>query len=300
MLARRSGTEDEGARGKVATLPAPTQSRRTRRGGEGDHHDHGFSLLPLSRSLTLPPSPTLLTPPQGYCQCPGSQTHCWPCDTHCPGTQVLIRWGGSSQCPATHCQPLFQVQYPGTQTDADEGGMPIVSWRSGGGGCGTIICDSRVTTGPVVGGTTTVSRSVGGASCLPPQATTRTRVIAARSASRISVRFIVCCSFRRPKTIASAPDARPSSGLAAPIAQASMRWCPGEVVPSVQSPIASRYSRPSIQTPRQTTATATVESFPPVAEGEAVTRRFGLRIAAWVLGGSEPSTPGVWCCPFPV
>ena len=169
----------------------------------------------------------------------------------------------------------------------------MVSCRIGGGGCGTIICDSRLTTCPVVGGTTADSRSVGGASCFPPQATTKTSVVAARSASRISVRFIMPFSFSRPETIASAPDARPSAGLVPSIAQAPRWSCPGEVVPSVQPPIASRYSRPSIQAPRQTTAAAPVGSFPPVAVGEAVARRFPLQRAAWVPGGSERPTPGV-------
>src|SRR5215471_98379 len=75
--------------------------------------------------------------------------------------------------------------------------MLMVSCRIGGGGCGTIICDSRLTTGPVVVGVTADSRSVGGASCLPPQATTKTSIVTARSVSSIAVRFIVCFSFLR-------------------------------------------------------------------------------------------------------
>src|SRR5438128_898901 len=104
---------------------APSPSSRRERGKEGMHHDQGKLCLA-----------------QRYCQSPGRQTQFCPCGTHCPGTQVVIRCGGSSQCPAVHCQPLFQVQYPGTQTYADEGGMVIASWRRGGGGCCAI--SSRV------------------------------------------------------------------------------------------------------------------------------------------------------------
>jgi len=230
---------------------------------------------------------------QGYCQCPGSQTQFWPCVIHCPGTQVLIRWGGSSQCPAIHCQPLFQVQYPGTQTDADEGGMGMASWSGVGGGCGTTSWRT-MTCGGAGGGAaggdgaaSALSGSAGGVSCPPPQATTKTSVIDARSVSGISVRFIVCFSLSRPEIIANAPAARPSSGLVASIALAPRWLCPAEVAPSVQPPTASRYSRTSIPAPRQTMATAQAVSFPHVAAGEARARRFALSRAARVLVSSE-------------
>src|SRR5215831_6476273 len=89
--------------------------------------------------------------------------------------------------------------------------MLMVSCRSGGGGCGTIICDSRLTTGPVVVGVTADSRSVGGASCLPPQATTKTSVVTARSVSSIAVRFIVCFSFLRLRRQRARHRALPSA-----------------------------------------------------------------------------------------
>ena len=72
---------------------APAPASRRERGKEAMPYDQGKRCLA-----------------QRYCQCPGRQTQYWPCAIHSPGTQVIIRCGGSSQCPAVHCQPLFQVQ----------------------------------------------------------------------------------------------------------------------------------------------------------------------------------------------
>src|SRR5262249_15651063 len=161
------------------------------------------------------------------------------------------------------------------------GGMVMVSWSGRGGGCVTTTV--RVTTcGGGAGDTagwddgSALSGSVGEASCFPPQATTRTSVVDARSVSRISLRFIVCFSFSRPEIIASAPAARPSSGLVASIALAPRQLYPGAVVPSVQPPTARRYSRTSIPAPRQTMAMAQAVWSPPAVAGEAVTQHFAL------------------------
>jgi hypothetical protein len=98
-------------------------------------------------------------PGRGYCQYPGRHTQLEPCCTHCPGTQVVMRWGGCSQRPGTHCQPLFQVQYPGTQTISGDGAMDKTSWRGGGGACDTVV--SRVVTEvPVAPSRTTSCRVV--------------------------------------------------------------------------------------------------------------------------------------------
>ena len=89
------------------------------------------------------------------------------------------------------------------------------------------------------------------------------------------------------RVIASAPDARPSADLVAPTALAPRSWPLGAVAPSVQAPTASRYSRPSIQASRHTTAMAPSGSFPPVVAVEAVAQRFPLSRAPRVLVGFE-------------
>jgi hypothetical protein len=122
----------------------------------------------------------------GYCQRPSCQAHPRSVRTHCPGTHVVVRCGGSSQCPGCHTHLSCQVQYPGTQTCAEEGATPISSSRGAGGCCGTITW---------LGGALDGRSRMMVVSCRtsrPPQAGRTTSTVETKRSRMSVVRVIVC------------------------------------------------------------------------------------------------------------
>ena len=124
----------------------------------------------------------------GYCQYPGCQAQPLGVCTHCPGTQAMARWGGSSQRPGLHTQPSLQVQDPGTHVCSREGATPLVSSGGAGGGCDTVLSLGREL------GAVSLMIVVSRSTLRPPQAGRTISTVVANKRRHSVIRLMACFS----------------------------------------------------------------------------------------------------------